>query len=94
MSQITWGSNKDEARQECLLHEALTETTTVQLIMSLYPLPIFIMHPQDIDYNRYKLNEVYNNVIIPESFILLYVICDCDCDMCDQIITVTWNVTL
>jgi len=27
MKQITWGHNKDKARLEHLLHEALTETT-------------------------------------------------------------------
>ena len=36
-----------------LLHEALTETTSVQPIMSSYPKPFFILHPQGIDHNIY-----------------------------------------
>jgi len=38
-------------RLEHLLYEVLTETTLVQLIVLLYPEPISIMHPQDINHN-------------------------------------------
>ena len=34
-----------------LLHEALTETSTVQPIMSLYPLPMSMLSQGGVDYN-------------------------------------------
>ena len=38
-------------RLEHLLYEVLTETTSVQLIVLLYPEPISIMHSQGINHN-------------------------------------------
>jgi len=38
-----------------ILHEALTETTLAQLIMSSYPQPNSMLYPQGIDHNSYLL---------------------------------------
>ena len=45
------------ARLEHLLHEALTETTLAQLLISSYPKPISMLHFQDINCNTIELLE-------------------------------------
>ena len=51
MNHKTQGNTEEEMRLWHLLHEALTETTLVQPIMSSYPQPNSMLYPWDTNCN-------------------------------------------
>ena len=53
MNQKIWGDSQEKARLEHLLYKALTETTSVQLIMSSYPKPLSMLYSWNIDCNKF-----------------------------------------
>ena len=55
MSYKAWGNIEEKMRLWYLLHEVLTETTSAQPIVSLYPQPNFMLYPWGIDRNRFML---------------------------------------
>ena len=51
-SHKAWGNRKEKMRLWHLLHKALTETTSAQLIISSYSQPNSMLYPQGIDRNK------------------------------------------